>query len=122
MRNMRLAEDTSVSGRSELSQNRIRTDHFKGFSAEHRQTFYAENARQMAEKNAMLEAERARAAGYAAHVKNMYELSRKQAAVRATHQRRQELKLKAEGKAHARAHRARENEDRERIMNQKVTE
>merc|ERR1719337_664021 len=32
--NRRLAEDTSFSGKSELSQYRLRTDHFKGFTAD----------------------------------------------------------------------------------------
>merc|ERR1712159_482002 len=69
--NRRLAEDTSFSGKSELSQYRLRTDHFKGFTAAQRQEIYAENGRQMLEKQAALNAERAREAGYAAHVKNM---------------------------------------------------
>jgi hypothetical protein len=120
--NRRLAEDTSFSGRSELSQYRLRTDHFKGFSAAHRQEFYAENARQMQEKQAIAEAERAREAGYAAHVKNMYEVSRQRAAAVALQRQQNEMVFKAERKLHARAHRSRENEDRARIMNQKVTD
>merc|ERR1712159_755751 len=74
--NRRLAEDTSFSGKSELSQYRLRTDHFKGFTAAQMRETYAENARQIQEKQAAQEAERAREAGYATHVKKMYEVSR----------------------------------------------
>ena len=120
--NRRLAEDTSFSGKSELSQYRLRTDHFKGFTAAQRQDIYAENGRQVQEKQAILDAERAREAGYAAHVKNMYEVSRRQAAAVALQRRQNEMIYKAERKMHAREHRARENEDQARIMNQKVTD
>lgn len=120
--NMRLAEDVSVAGKSELSATRVRTDHFKGFSDEHRKTFYAENDRQVLEKQAALAAEKAREAGYAAHVKNMNEIARRQAAARAVAQREGEVRLKAERKYHSRQHRARERADQDRIMSQKVTD
>merc|ERR1712025_86328 len=75
-RNKRLAEDTSVSGKSQLGAHRVRTDHFKGFSADYKQTFYAENARQMQEKQEALAAEKALEAGYAEHVKRTNEAAR----------------------------------------------
>jgi len=120
--NRRLAEDTSFSGKSELSQYRLRTDHFKGFTAAQMQETYAENARQMQEKQVALEAERAKEAGYAAHVKEMYEVSRQEAAKRAYQQRQDAQIAKCERKMQAREHRSRENADQQRIMDQKVTD
>lgn len=120
--NLRLAEDTSVSGKSQLGPNRYRTDHFKGFSAAHRQTFYAENARQMKEKQDIQAAEAAHEAGYAAHVKRMNDIAREQSYKRAVKQREDEMLLKMEQKLHSRQHKARELTDQKRIMDQKVTE
>lgn len=122
MRNMRLAEDTSVSGQSQLGPNRYRTDHFKGFSDEYRQTFYAVNARQMQENQDIKAAEAQREAGYAAHVANMNAIARKQAADRALRQREEEMRFKAERRYHARVHKSREKADQDRIMGQKVTD
>jgi len=120
--NRRLAEDSSFSGKSELSQYRLRTDHFKGFTAAQMRETYAENARQMQEKQAALEAERAREAGYAAHVKKMYEVSRQQAAERAFQLRQDAQIAKCERKMQAREHCSREKADQKRIMDQKVTD
>jgi len=122
MSNRRLAEDTSFSGKSQLGANRFRTDHFKGFSAAHRQTFYAENARQMQEKQDALARERDWEAGFAEHVKNVNDIARQQAHARAIQQREDEMRFKAERKFHARQHKAREKADQDRIMSQKVTD
>merc|ERR1711959_203069 len=83
---------------------------------------YAENARQMQEKQAAQEAERAREAGYAAHVKQMYEVSRQQAAQRAFQLRQDAQIAKCERKMQAREHRSRQIADQKRIMDQKVTD
>ena len=122
LRNMRLAEDTSVSGQSQLGVNRYRTDHFKGFSDEYRQTFYEVNARQMQENRDIKAAEAAREAGYAAHVANMNAIAREQAADRALRERQADMCLKGERKYHARVHKLREKQDQDRIMSQKVTD
>jgi len=122
LRNMRLAEDTSVSGQSQLGPNRYRTDHFKGFSEEYRKTFYEVNARQMQENRDIKAAEAAHEASYAAHVANMNAIARQQAADRALRERQADMRLKAERKYHSRVHKAREKQDQDRIMSQKVTD
>ena len=73
-------------------------------------------------EKAALEAERAREAGYASHVKQMYEVSRQQAAQRAFQQRQDAQIAKCERKMQAREHRSREIADQKRIMDQKVTD
>jgi len=122
LRNRRLAEDTSFTGKSELGANRFRTDHFKGFSHAHRQTFYAENARQMQEKQDILAAERAHEAGFAAHVKNVNDVARRQAYARHIKAREDEMRFRAERKFQERQHKSRERADQHRIMSQKVTD
>merc|ERR1712224_688539 len=97
-------------------------DHFKGFSDEYRKTFYEVNARQMQENRDIKAAEAAHEASYAAHVANMNAIARQEAADRALRERQTDMRLKAERKYQSRVHKAREKQDQDRIMSQKVTD